>query len=740
MDVGVEVRLASAHEVCAIIARSLAGDANVTATRLGDVVLRPHQQTAASRVVALIHRNGGAMLADPVGVGKTYTALAAAATFDERLLIAAPASLRSMWRSALERTKIAAEIITHEALSRDQRPRLDASFVIVDEAHRLRSETTRRYANVADICRRAKVLLVTATPVQNRRADLAAQLALYLGRIAWELSDAQLAEHVVRSADCSAPEQPAIDGPHRVALPVDDDCLDALLALPNPIPARDESLALALQTYGLVHQWTSSRAALLASLIRRRSRGVALLAAVEAGRRPTRAELSAWTQAESAVQLAFPELVTANEPADVSLAEYAESIRRHDAALADLIASLRSSVDPDRHRANALLEIRRRHPDERIIAFCQYAETVAVLRSLLASEPRVAALTAKGARVAGGRIGRDEVIARFDPHAPHRERPAERIDLLITTDLLSEGVNLQEASVIVHLDLPWNPARLDQRVGRARRLGSRHGVVTVYSISPPASAERMLRIEERLRAKLATAQRTIGVAGRILPSPLVGADVRPGRGLAEENAAVNDAMSEWLDGGIPLVPNGVAVAAAVAPAEGFLALVREPHGFGLVADVGNGIERDASAVRRAIDFANGPDGAIDRGRLDGILERLRVWLLARTAAATIDFRAATTARARRSALARVAQAIARAPRHQRARLAPLAAAARNVASAPMAVGAERVLELLVASELPDEAWLRSMAAFGELNARPRHGSDSSADAAIVALIVFGPST
>jgi superfamily II DNA or RNA helicase len=740
MDVAVDVRVASAHEVRAIIARSLAGDAHVPAARLGDVVLRPHQQTAAARLVALIRNRGGAMLADPVGVGKTYTALATALAFNERLLIAVPASLRSMWRTALDRMNLAADLVTHEALSRDQRPAANATFVIVDEAHRLRTPTTKRYATLADICRRAKVLLITATPVQNRRADLAAQLALYLGRIAWELSDAQLAKHVVRSADTRARGQPLIDGPHRVALPVDDDCLDALLALPAPVPARDESLAVALQTYGLVHQWTSSRAALVASLVRRRSRGVALLAAVEAGRRPTRAELSAWTQTESVVQLAFPELVTANEPADVSLAEYAASIRRHDDALASLVASLRSSVDPDRHRADALLEIRRRHPGERIIAFCQYAETVAVLRSLLASEPGIAALTAKGARLAGGRIARDEVIARFDPATARRETAADRIDLLITTDLLSEGVNLQEASVIVHLDLPWNPARLDQRVGRARRLGSRHDIVTVYSISPPASAERLLRIETRLREKLATAQRTVGVAGRILPSPLIEPEVDQSRGLAEENAAVNEAVSEWLDAHVRAIPGAISVAAVAAPIEGFLGLVREPDGSSLVAEVGNGIERNAPVVRRAIELASGPDAAIDRSRVDGVLDRLRSWLSTRAAASTIDFRAAGTARARRAALVRVARAIARAPRHQRARLAPLAAAARNVAFAPMAVGAERVLELLVGSELPDEAWLRSMAAFGELNARPKSELGASPAGAIVALVVFGPST
>ena len=735
MDVGVGVRLAPAHEVRAIIARSMIGIDDAKCTQLGDVVLRPHQRTAAARLVALIRGHGGAMLAEPVGVGKTYIALATAAAFNERLLIAVPASLRTMWSAALERTKISARIVTHEALSRKQPPSLDASFVIVDEAHRLRTPTTNRYAALADMCRRAKVLLVTATPVQNRRDDLAAQLALYLGRIAWELSDAQLAEHVVRSADTDARGQPAIDGPHRITLGVDDDCLDALLALPPPVPARDESLAVALQTYGLVHQWTSSRAALVASLLRRRSRGVALLAAVEAGRRPTRGELSAWTQAESAVQLAFAELVTANEPADVPLAEYAESIRRYDDALANLIASLRSSADPDEHRANALLEIRRRHPGERVIAFCQYAETVAALRSLLVFEPGVAALTAKGARVAGGRISRDEVIARFDPQSTGRETAAERIDLLITTDLLSEGVNLQEASVIVHLDLPWNPARLDQRVGRARRLGSRHSVVSVYSIAPPASAERRLRIESRLREKLATAQRTVGVAGSILPSPL-GSEAGLDRGLAEQNASVNAAVSDWISLGVLATVDAV-VAATRTSVTGFLALVHEPDGWTLVADVGNGIERDASAVRKAIDFANGADVDVDPVRLSAVLDQLEAWLSAQTAAATIDFRAATTARARRAALARVARAISRAPRHQRARLAPLASAARKVASAPMAEGAERILELLVASELPDEAWLRSIAAFGELNARPKNTATSSQTASIGAVMLFG---
>ena len=746
MDVDLSARSAPATEVRSLIARAMLGSQNPIVERIGDISLRAHQRVAAARLVSLISSHGGAMLAEPVGLGKTFTALAVAAHFNEHLLIAAPASLRSMWTDALRQTNIEAAIVTHEALSRDQRPALEAAFIIVDEAHRLRNHATKRYSVLADLCRRSKVLLVTATPVQNRRADLASQIALYLGRIAWEMSDTQLAEHVVRGADVETRGQPALDGPHRVSLPIDDDCLDALVALPPPIPARDESLAVALQTYSLVHQWTSSRCALIAALLRRRSRGVALLSAVEAGRRPTRAELSAWTQAESAVQLAFPELVTANEPADVSLAEFADSIREHDEAVARLIASLRSTENPDRYRANALLDIRRRHRGERIIAFCQYAETAGALRSLLATEPGVAALTARGANVAGGRISRDDVISQFAPTrqpdvsaaSAGRAFPpsdANRIDLLITTDLLSEGLNLQEASVIVHLDLPWNPARLEQRVGRARRLGSRHPVVSVYSIAPPAAAERMLRIETRLRDKLATAQRAVGVAGRILPSPLLEPTPRADRSLAEENTAVSESLSEWLRSEVPSNDQCIVAAAVRSHREGFLALVREPDGHRLVVDCGNGLEQSGAAIRRAIEASSGADIDFDRARLSAEVERAQAWLAAREAAATVDFRAATTARARRAALARVAQAVARAPRHQRARLAPLAAAARSVASAQMAEGAERVLELLVSSELPDEAWLRSIAAFGELNARPL--AKNEARAKVVALILFG---
>jgi hypothetical protein len=542
-----------------------------------------------------------------------------------------------------------------------------------------------------------------------------------------------------------------LSGPHRIALATFDDCLDQLVALPPPTPADGESIVAPLLTYSLIHQWSSSRAALAAALNRRRARGLALLAALDAGRRPTRAELSAWTNGGDALQLAFPELVTAeSSDADADAPSLSLAVDRHNAAIEALIQNLRTTPDPDDERAALLRQIRAQHPGERIIAFCHYTETVNALRAKLARDPGVAALTANGARVAGGRLSRNDVLEQFTPSAraasspsgaqdvqvTTRVRAAERIDLLLTTDLLSEGLNLHEASVVVHLDLPWNPARLDQRVGRVRRIGSRFDTVSVYAVAPPASAEKLIRIEQRLRDKLSVAQRSVGVAGRILPSPL-GLE-RHESGLAEQAGVIEETLHAWLattefadgdtDGARAPAPascppiirhDGEPIVAAVAARHsGFLALVRDRDGPRLVADVGHGISTATADVLLALEWSRAVDGPPADADANVVVTRIAAWFDAQRGAATIDLGAAAAARCRRTTLLRVSQALERTPRHRRAQLAPLADAARAVAITPLSEGAERILESLAAANLPDEAWLRSVATFAALNARP----------------------
>src|SRR2546421_1590409 len=147
--------------------------------------LAAHQRPAADRLTAILERYGGALLADAVGLGKSYVALAVALARSEPFTLVVPGVLVPQWRALLARHNTAAPIMTHEWLStRGYRhlPPFTAPYrlVVVDEAHRFRNPQTRRYHALAKLVVGARVLLVTATPVHNRLADLFHLFRLFL--------------------------------------------------------------------------------------------------------------------------------------------------------------------------------------------------------------------------------------------------------------------------------------------------------------------------------------------------------------------------------------------------------------------------------------------------------------------------------------------------------------------------------------------------------------------------------
>ena len=146
-------------------------------------------------------------------------------------------------------------------------------------------------------------------------------------------------------------------------------------------------------------------------------------------------------------------------------------------------------------------------------------------------------------------------------------------------------------------------------------------------------------------------------------------------------------------------------------------------------------------LERALSASNASAVDVDAQRAEIALGALERWLDARRGVEMIDLNVAAAARCRRAALSRVAETLSRAPRHSRARLAPLVNAARAVATSPLAEGAERILDTLVAAQLPDEAWLRTIATFGELNARPAAPPQPASDPPrILAVLLLEPPT
>lgn len=112
---------------------------------------------------------------------------------------------------------------------------------------------------------------------------------------------------------------------------------------------------------------------------------------------------------------------------------------------------------------------------------------------------------------------KNECVRRFDPENNGRQAGQhDEIDVLISTDVLSEGVNLQAARVVINYDFHWNPVRLIQRVGRIDRLGTKHAVIDIFNFMPTSKIDEKLGLEEKVKNKIETIRKIVGHDQQIL--------------------------------------------------------------------------------------------------------------------------------------------------------------------------------------------------------------------------------
>jgi hypothetical protein len=369
------------------------------------------------------------------------------------------------------------------------------------------------------------------------------------------------------------------------------------------------------------------------------------------------------------------------------------------------------------------------YPERRIIAFSEFADTVAALHRLLTPHVQVAMLTHAGGRISSGRTSRRDLIAAFTPGARERTHERDRVDLLLATDVLSEGVGLHDASIVIHLDMPWNPARLAQRVGRVRRIGATEASVLVYAMRSPAPAEQMLEIESRLRRKIEEAAHVVGIAGEVLPG-VGGSPAESAAGGVERRAGL---LRTWRGASSPAEGEAPAVGAVCADRTGAIVCVRI-HGTAQLLAFDDRVIDDAVQVDSFISGASRKPAPVDHDFLHRVTEAANAFLAQRAATDVVDLPARRVALHRRELLRRTDRIARSVPRHTRATVSPMLFAARNAAAVPLSAGAERVLEELTHAQLSDEAWLKALGEFAALHATPRE-SDR-----VVAVLMLAPKT
>ncbi|MFP4193139.1 MAG: helicase-related protein, partial [Candidatus Hydrogenedentota bacterium] len=189
--------------------------------------------------------------------------------------------------------------------------------------------------------------------------------------------------------------------------------------------------------------------------------------------------------------------------------------RLHKDLLADarsLLAILRESGDWRPAQDAKLNELERlltsAHPTEKVIVFTQFADTVHYLQH---------ELKARGLTHVEGVSGRSgnptELAWRFSPVSNHKRDQVSRareLRVLIATDILSEGQNLQDCAIVVNYDLPWAIIRLIQRAGRVDRIGQEASAILCYSFFTAEGVERIIRLRRRVTHRLQENAEVVG--------------------------------------------------------------------------------------------------------------------------------------------------------------------------------------------------------------------------------------
>jgi len=112
-----------------------------------------------------------------------------------------------------------------------------------------------------------------------------------------------------------------------------------------------------------------------------------------------------------------------------------------------------------------------------------------------------------------------KVIERYAPKANQVEELIDKdkeIDILTATDVMSEGINLQDANCVINYDIHWNPLKLIQRIGRVDRLGTEHEQIYVFNFLPEKELEEDLKILEKVEARINEINDVFGMDAKLL--------------------------------------------------------------------------------------------------------------------------------------------------------------------------------------------------------------------------------
>jgi len=548
-----------------------------------------YQSQAATQAKKILETYNGVFLADVVGLGKTFITALLLQQIQGRTLVICPPVLKEYWKDSLFDFGIRS--FTVESLGKLEhiiKKGLDRyDYVVIDEAHRFRNEGTQSYANLLDICRGKKVILVTATPLNNTVDDIFSQLKLFQAPKNSTIPGVPNLEKFFASfrtqlnkIDKAAPE-------YKVAIKeisdkiknsilryvmvrrtrkdvvtyFQEDIIKQKLEFPDlstpqkivyeykgdlEVTFNKTMMYLQKFTYArytpLLYYIGNKR---LTEFEKQQQRNVGgfmkgiLVKRLESSFFAFRQSIERFILSyNNFINMYNNGTVYISKKANVydllenddfaKLEELVDEDKAHkydskdfrkefitklefDLQLLKDIQTLWKTVDSDPKLEQFIVDLKSNKTlkKNKLVIFTESKETGDyIFEALLKEFPnKVLFYSSKGGRhtdkttMSNHNVSRDMIQANFDPNRKTKEQ-TNNLRILIATDILAEGINLHRSNTIINYDLPWNPTRVLQRVGRVNRLGSTFDKIYIFNFFPTTQSDKHLGLEVNITNKI----------------------------------------------------------------------------------------------------------------------------------------------------------------------------------------------------------------------------------------------
>ncbi|MCB9232106.1 MAG: helicase [Bacteroidia bacterium] len=574
-----------------------------------------------------LRKHNGFILADVVGLGKTIVATQIAKKFyysngyRTKTLIIHPPPLERNWRKTIRDFDVPnVEYVTNGSLHTIRHPE-DYDLIIVDEAHKFRSDESERFNQLQKLCktprkRKApdgsnlkKVILVTATPLNNKPDDIRNQLYLFqdskhstlevgslqhffrplideynrlkksktmpqaeifsgIKKIYDEIRVKVLEPVVVRRTRTdikNTPEYwtdileqglkfPDIIPPKQILYQLDDELNElydqslelikdtqtgikyyryqAIRFLPKSVQDKffnrraeviSHSLAMIMKTL-LVKRIDSSFHAFKMSLKRYLNANTAMIKMLESDRVFIAPKLKVTEfimennedeLEQLLIEMNDPDIIQAFAKDDFDQ-EFIDGMYNDQRILVDLVAKWdRVTCDPKYDEFVKRLKTELLEPSindkGKLVIFSESKETTDYLSERLAEDgfDRVLSVNSSNQKDKA-----DDVAYNFDANRALASQKND-YDIIITTEVLAEGVNMHRANVILNYDIPWNATRLMQRIGRVNRIGTESDKIYIYNFFPTLQADNEIELNKKAYMKLQAFHSALGEDSQI---------------------------------------------------------------------------------------------------------------------------------------------------------------------------------------------------------------------------------